>query len=697
MIRHGSETRWWRSPAACYATAVIASSVGLLLAHLAREYLGPHYLFILLTAVVFSAWYGGGGPGLLATGLSGLMAGWLFLIEPGVQGLALTGAFLQLGLFLLAGVLTSVLYESERNSRRRAERLSAERNAILRQLADGVILTDTEGRVLFANDAAGALQPGAVPGATVQAMLRSGKLRDVSGEPLVEERFPLREAHRRDTPIRDAVWRVQLEDGRERIIEGSAAPVHLAGEPYGAVLVLRDVTDPRSLAAERDRLLMEREGVATRAAFFADASTVLASSLDLEVTLSSIARLSVTQLADWCLVDLREPDGSVRRMTVTHRDPADEPIATVLLANPPAEPPEDVALRVMRDGKPALLARVDADRLAGWARNDEHLSALRGMGIRSLLCVPLATHGRVLGAITMALSGSARKFGPEDVELVMELANRSAIAVEHAQLYAAALAGNKAKTDFLAVMSHELRTPLNAIIGYADLMRTGVPEPLPPALQPYVERTLAASRHLLQLIDEVLNFSRIEAGRSSIQLENSEISILLREVRMLLEPLASEKQLAFTVRWPEEPVVMRTDSRKVRQILVNLTANAIKFTETGSVSISSWQEEDDVYFAVSDTGIGIEADHLEKVFEPFWQVEQRNTRRTGGTGLGLSIVRRLAQLLGGNVHIQSAPGEGSTFTVRLPQRLERRRRRDDVADEEDSLMLAEESERGAEA
>ena len=157
-------------------------------------------------------------------------------------------------------------------------------------------------------------------------------------------------------------------------------------------------------------------------------------------------------------------------------------------------------------------------------------------------------------------------------------------------------------------------------------------------------------------------------------MEEVELTLLSREVGLLVEPLAREKGLAFRIRVPDEPGVMETDARKVRQILVNLLSNAVKFTERGEVTLDCRTEDPDIVFTVRDTGIGIAREHRERIFDPFWQVTQSSLRRrAGGTGLGLSIVRRLARLLAGDVTLDSAPGQGSTFTVRLPIRLERRR------------------------
>lgn len=237
-------------------------------------------------------------------------------------------------------------------------------------------------------------------------------------------------------------------------------------------------------------------------------------------------------------------------------------------------------------------------------------------------------------------------------------------AAEHAR--AAADEANRAKSEFLATMSHELRTPLNATIGYADLLLLGIPDPLTEASRAQVQRIRTSSMHLLRLIDEVLTFSRVEAGREEVHAERVDTGEMVREAADLMEPIARATGLALRTHVPEAPIHLRTDPGKLSQILFNLLSNAIKFTEEGSVELRVTRRGPDVAFEVCDTGIGIAPEHRERIFEPFRQVEQGHTRRQGGTGLGLSISRQLAHVLGGDVEVESAPGHGSTFTLRLP-------------------------------
>jgi signal transduction histidine kinase len=204
-------------------------------------------------------------------------------------------------------------------------------------------------------------------------------------------------------------------------------------------------------------------------------------------------------------------------------------------------------------------------------------------------------------------------------------------------------------------------------MGYVELMVTGVPEKLPPKSAVFLERVRTAAWHLRGLIEQILVYARLEAGRETLMPETVIVSQLLNDVRALMEPNAIEKGLAFTVDNNESPLTLTTDLTKVRQILLNLATNAIKFTDRGEIRIGARSDGSDIVIYVSDTGIGIAAEHAERVFDAFWQVDQSATRRVGGAGLGLSVSRRLSRLLGGEMNFSSVVGEGTEFEVRLPR------------------------------
>jgi signal transduction histidine kinase len=219
-------------------------------------------------------------------------------------------------------------------------------------------------------------------------------------------------------------------------------------------------------------------------------------------------------------------------------------------------------------------------------------------------------------------------------------------------------------------MSHELRTPLSAIIGFMDLLAGEMAGPVSPLQRDYLARVKAAAKHLVRIIEEILTFSRVEAGKEPVQLEALDCGALMRDVTELFEPQARAKGLSLELSLPDEPVTLWTDTTKVRQILINVVGNALKFTETGGVSIELSVVTDRAVFRVSDTGPGIESSDLERVFDPFTQLDQTLTRVKGGTGLGLPVSRRLARLLGGDLVVESTPARGTLFTCWLPQRVE---------------------------
>ena len=257
----------------------------------------------------------------------------------------------------------------------------------------------------------------------------------------------------------------------------------------------------------------------------------------------------------------------------------------------------------------------------------------------------------------------------ETLAAMREINQRLLVAsLRELELTERAEAANEAKSAFLATMSHELRTPLTAILGYEELLAEGVSGPITKIQQAHLSRIKLGAQHLLALIDGILTLSRLEAGAEAVYYEPVTIDRLLDETETLITPLAASKRIAFTVRRPESAFAIETDHTKVRQILVNLLGNAVKFTDRGEVVLDVSVEGDAAIFTVRDTGIGISTEHLERIFDAFWQVEQTTTRTVGGSGLGLSVSRRLARLLGGDLTVESSEGTGSKFTLRLPLR-----------------------------
>ncbi|MBV9108917.1 MAG: response regulator [Gemmatimonadetes bacterium] len=437
-------------------------------------------------------------------------------------------------------------------------------------------------------------------------------------------------------------YRLRRADGEYRDTVATAVPVLRADgsvrEWMGSSV---DVTDRRR-EEEWQRL-------------FGEAGAVLGTTVEPESTLPRIAGLALGRLAAWCAIELCDEQGRPHPSVMTAGESLPAATAEALaawLGSP--------------DGSPcALEAQPRTERPLRTAPAEG--SAAARAGVRSVLSAPLVARGHLLGVITLAAVEGMPRYGERDQAQIEELAGRIALALDNGRLYQSALQANAAKGQFLAVMSHELRTPLNAIIGYADLLDAGVAGDLNEQQSEHLARIRAGSKHLLRLIEDVLLFSRIEAGRETVVAGEVDLGLVVREAASLVEPLAGAKGLRFVVETPPEPVRVMTDEGKLHQIVLNLISNSVKFTDQGEIRATVASEADGgASITVSDTGIGIAPENLERIFDAFQQVEQAPTRRVGGTGLGLSVTRNLARLLGGDVEVESRFPGGSVFTVRIP-------------------------------
>ena len=282
------------------------------------------------------------------------------------------------------------------------------------------------------------------------------------------------------------------------------------------------------------------------------------------------------------------------------------------------------------------------------------------------LFAPLVAHDHMLGAMTVARRRGAAPFSARDERRIAAIADYAALALWKAHLTEEARSASKVKGEFIATMSHELRTPLTALLGYEELFAEHILGPLTDQQEAAVERMRTSTQHLQAIIDEVLTFSRLEAGEERARLTDASLAEVNHAVMAVLEPLARAKRIALSTNFPDEPRTIRTDPDMLRRILVNLGGNAVKFTERGSVNLNVAREGTWLVFEVTDTGIGIAREDIARLFQPFTQLESGFTRRFSGTGLGLFVSRRLADLLGGDITVKSTPGSGSTFTLRLP-------------------------------
>ncbi|MGH7314168.1 MAG: ATP-binding protein, partial [Candidatus Rokuibacteriota bacterium] len=314
------------------------------------------------------------------------------------------------------------------------------------------------------------------------------------------------------------------------------------------------------------------------------------------------------------------------------------------------------------------------------AAPDAYQSRLRDvllrLGHRALLAVPLLREEHILGGLVVNRKALG-EFSADVVDLLTAFATQSALAIHNARLFREIEdkgrqleVASQHKSQFLANMSHELRTPLNAIIGVAEmLLEDAQAADQQDQVEP-LERVVRAGRHLLALINDILDLSKIEAGRMELQLEPFAIAPLVQDVATTIRPIATKSGNQVVVECPADIGTMCADAMRVRQALLNLASNATKFTEQGTVRLAverrRQDEADWIHFAISDTGIGMTAEQMGRLFEEFTQADSSTTRRYGGTGLGLAISQRFCRMMGGDIAVESVPGQGSTFTISLP-------------------------------
>jgi signal transduction histidine kinase len=348
----------------------------------------------------------------------------------------------------------------------------------------------------------------------------------------------------------------------------------------------------------------------------------------------------------------------------------EEELINALRANPPRLG-DGVVGRAAASREPVQIPDILEERAYG--PRMRHL--LERFGFRASLAVPLLREDRIIGGLVVRRK-SIGEFRREVIELLKTFATQSVLAIQNARLFREIEdksrqieAANRHKSEFLANMSHELRTPLNAIIGFSEVLGERMFGELNEKQAEYTDDILSSGRHLLSLINEILDLSKVEAGRMELELEKFDLPLAIDNARTFGRERATKHGINLDVSVDERLGDFIGDERKIKQILLNLLSNAVKFTpEGGRIGIKARQADGSVEISVSDTGIGISSEDQAKIFEEFRQVGSDYSHKIEGTGLGLTLAKKFVELHGGKIWVESEVGKGSTFSFTLPER-----------------------------
>jgi PAS domain S-box-containing protein len=398
--------------------------------------------------------------------------------------------------------------------------------------------------------------------------------------------------------------------------------------------------------------------------FLAEVSVALGTLTDFDATLARVANLAVPYFCDFCEVTVIEASDTVRTVATSHGDPEQERRTEEIKRRFPRV--REGAAGVLRTGEAIWIPEVDAALLDRVASSTEHLELLRGLGLRSFICVPMRSQGRILGAISFATAKSGRTYSAFDRRVAEELASRAAIAIENSELLRALRETDQRKDEFLAVLAHELRNPLAPVRNAIEILRAShSPSPQLQWTHDVIDRQV---RQMTRLVDDLLDVSRISSGKIELRKERVELSSAVRIALEACRPLIERGGHELTVRIPREPIWLDADLARIAQILSNLLNNAAKYTRPGGhIWLDAERSAGVAMVRVRDNGVGIAPEMLESIFEMFMQAGGRIDHSQGGLGIGLTLVKRLAELHGGRVQAKSAGiGMGSEFVLCLP-------------------------------
>jgi signal transduction histidine kinase len=465
---------------------------------------------------------------------------------------------------------------------------------------------------------------------------------------------------------------------REGVAIGAILIRRMEVRPFSEkqIKLLETFADQAVIAIENVRLfqeLQERTRELVRSVeelkALGEVGQAVSSTLDLETVLTRIVSHAV-QLSGTDGGAIYEFDEQTEEFLLRATDHMEEELITALRANPPRLG-DGVVGRAAISREPVVVPNILEER----AYAPRMRQMLERFGFHASLAVPLLRENRIIGGLVVRRK-TAGEFRPEVIELLKTFATQSVLAIQNARLFREIEeksrqieAANRHKSEFLANMSHELRTPLNAIIGFSEVLRERMFGELNDKQAEYTDDILTSGQHLLSLINEILDLSKVEAGRMELELATFDLPLAIDNARTFVRERATRHGINLDVTVDDRLGDFVGDERKIKQILLNLLSNAVKFTpEGGRIGITARQADGAVEISVSDTGIGIAAEDQPKIFEEFRQVGSDNAKKVEGTGLGLTLAKKFVELHGGKIWVTSEMGKGSTFTFTLPEK-----------------------------
>ena len=406
------------------------------------------------------------------------------------------------------------------------------------------------------------------------------------------------------------------------------------------------------------------EAVIQRQRFLAEASRLLAESMDYPATLKTVARLAVPSIADWCVVDLMQDDGRMARVAIEHRDPELLALAHKLQEDfPPLAGASAGPSHVVHTGITEFEPRVSESRLEEIAPEAERRRLFGALGMNSYISVVLSTRDRVLGTITF-FTDTGRSLSADDVEMAEDLAQRAATAIDNTLLYDQAQRAVRVRDDMLAIVTHDLRTPLSAIMAAAGMqVASAANDDSGRRVRQRAESIQRAAEHMSRLIRDLTDIGQFDAGQFAVERTALDPSVIVREVIDTLQPTAGQRGSQLRADIVGTVPSFEADGDRIFQVLSNLVSNAVK-VGASEVTVRLERRPLDVLFTVTDTGPGIRNEDLPHMFDRYWRGKTANYK---GTGLGLPISKQIVDAHGGHIWIESEPGTGSSFFFTLPR------------------------------